>query len=304
MGKAALIIVFGFSIIFCTVSINLNKYNIEAIDNFAKNYKETATRNCANSGVNIALSKLYRNINWRFGFEDINLTEGKCTVSVFDYTTDFSLSEMEIKIVAQAYVGDYNKQIETKICVAPELENLAVYSTDSLNLVNIFDEDGYSNTSIAVENAPQMIPFDKKQLINLAENQGNVYNENFTPANGYPNNNFFLNVINNVPNVTYVLLNLILDSNNTVYGIFITEGNVIINGNATLDGVLYQPNKGTKIEHNGDPFESIINGGIYSNGPIDGLSMLSIYHRSNYMNVFGAYQKVNNFFIISSKESF
>ncbi len=63
-GKAAIILVLGFSTIMMTISLNMNKFSGSAIDNSTTHYEVAVAKIIAKSGINFAASNLSRNSNW------------------------------------------------------------------------------------------------------------------------------------------------------------------------------------------------------------------------------------------------
>ena len=58
-GRAQLLLVIGFSTIFLLVSLNFASVSTRTKENSAKYYSRGVARNIANSGMNIALQKIY-----------------------------------------------------------------------------------------------------------------------------------------------------------------------------------------------------------------------------------------------------
>lgn len=63
-GKASLLLVLGFSLIFLVAGNNFNNLSINSTDNSATYYDNQVIDNIANSGINFAISSIRRNPNW------------------------------------------------------------------------------------------------------------------------------------------------------------------------------------------------------------------------------------------------
>lgn len=63
-GKAALLIVLGFSTIMVIVGLNMNRASTSAVDNSTNYYETSAAKEIARSGINLALNNLSRNQSW------------------------------------------------------------------------------------------------------------------------------------------------------------------------------------------------------------------------------------------------
>lgn len=305
MGKALLIIVLGFTTIMSTVTLSVNRRSLESVENFADHYKISMARNCATSGINMALAKVTQDSTWRSGYYNLSLGDGSIDVNVQDHNTTPSLSSMELRLESTSTYDDVSKTIDVVLGIPPDIADLAVFCTDTIENVTIKDENGIPDPSLAIQNAPDMLPFDKQGLVNLATAQGQVHAGSFTPGNNYPNGDFYFDAGNSIPNVIHVTGDVTFSGGRTVYGIYIIEGNAVMNGNARLEGVIYLPNPGSIVIHGGgNPSESSITGGVFANGYINGTgNHISITYDPDYMEKFGAFQTAKKMYIISWAET-
>ncbi|UCE06252.1 MAG: hypothetical protein JSW07_22185 [bacterium] len=253
----------------------------------------------------MALSKLSRDSTWRAGFQGLTLSESNFDVVLQDHNTNHSLSLMDLKIVSTANYNNISKTIELLMAIPPNLGDLAVFCTDTIMNVTVTDEFGNPDSSLFIENALDMLPFDKDGLVALAASQGHVYAGDFVPTDGYPNNDFYYDFDNGIPNVTHVNGDFTVNGGTTVYGIFVVEGNADLNGSARLEGVVYLPNpESIIINGSGDPNEAAVTGGIVVNGSVDGAgNHIDIQYNSEYMHNFAAFQTDRDPYIISWTES-
>jgi hypothetical protein len=141
-----------------------------------------------------------------------------------------------------------------------------------------------------VENAPYMPAIDDSALIAQAVAQGQNYAGDFEPAHGYPFFNFYYSP--GVPSVTYVGGTLTVKGGRTVYGIFVADGDIILEGSSRVHGVLYLRNPNNVIIHGGgNPTESSETGGIIANGDVDGTgNHITVHFNSEYMGMFGNFE--------------
>jgi len=300
-----LILALGFSALFGTITLNMSRHSLESVRSFSSHYANTTARNAATSGVYMALSKIYRDNTWRTGFQNLLLDSSDLNVDLYDMNNDPNLLAMELKILSSSTYENVTKSAEVLLGIPPNLADLAVFATDTIDNVTVCDSLGNPDSSLAIQNAPDMLPFDKDGLVSLAVSQGQVQAGDFTPPDGWPNNSFYYDAANNIPNVTHILGDLTVTGGTTVYGIFVIEGNADLNGNARLEGVVYLPNPGSiVINGGGDPHESSITGGIFANGSVDGQgNHIKVNYNREYMEIFGGFQTNLNMFIISWKES-
>jgi len=318
MGKALLILVIGFSTLFATATLNMSRHTLESVKTYSNHYENATARNAATSGVYMSLSKFYQAIldptahTWPPPDFQRTLNSTDMNVDIQDDTEDANLSSMELRIVSTGTYGDISKNIDVLVGVPPDLADLAVFVTDTVTEVTVKEADGSedSDSSLLIQNAPEMLPFDKDGVVALAQSQitsgtPHVQPGDFEPPNNWPNGSFYYDGTT-TPNVTHVGGNFTVLGGRTVWGIFIVEGQqIILEGNARLEGVLYLPNPGSVVlTGGGDPKESSVTGGIFANGSVDGAgNHISVTYDPTYMAEFGVFQLAKNLFIISWVES-
>lgn len=81
-GKASMLLVLGFSLIFMVVANNFNRITVDAVDNFSVYYEETVAHNIAVSGANMAANQIFFDVNWTTGFNNLNFGGGEIDASV------------------------------------------------------------------------------------------------------------------------------------------------------------------------------------------------------------------------------
>lgn len=308
MGKALLIIVLGFSTLFATSTLNMSRQTLESVSTYSNHYENLTARNAATSGVYMSLSRLYRaimnNTTWTTGFSNLTLNNTTLNVDIQDHSENPNLSNMELQIISTGTYGSISKTINVRVGVPPDLADLAVFVTDTIVDVTTLNESRVPDPNLVIQNAPEMLPFDKDALTSLAVAQSHVINGDFTPPDNWPTNDptkDFYWVSPTVPNVTHVKGNLTVLGSADIYGVFVVEGNATLKGGARLNGVLYLPNPGTIVIHGGGtPKESTITGGVFANASMFGTgNHITVEYNRNYMAIFGDYQLATNLFIIS-----
>ncbi len=81
-GKAALLLVLGFSLILMVFGYNFNNLGITSVDNIDNYYVDTKAYNIAVAGANLAANTIFMDKNWDEGFSDIEFDDGILNVYV------------------------------------------------------------------------------------------------------------------------------------------------------------------------------------------------------------------------------
>ncbi len=81
-GKAAILLVLGFSLIFLVAGSNFNRVASTSVDNMTNYYSETAAYNIAATGANMACNKIFLNEAWSAGFNNVSFGGGTINVTV------------------------------------------------------------------------------------------------------------------------------------------------------------------------------------------------------------------------------
>ncbi len=81
-GKASLLMVLGFSLIFLVAAHNFGGLSTKAVDNNAYYYEESVAHMIAISGANMAANEIFLDSDWDDGFDDIDFSEGNIDVDV------------------------------------------------------------------------------------------------------------------------------------------------------------------------------------------------------------------------------
>lgn len=81
-GKASLLLVLGFSMIFLVVGQNFLGLSNRAIDNVSRYYSETQAQNIAVAGANMAANAIFMDKTWEAGYTNLSFAGGTINVYV------------------------------------------------------------------------------------------------------------------------------------------------------------------------------------------------------------------------------
>lgn len=81
-GKATLLLIMGFSLIFLVVTKNFGDISNRSIDNFVNYYKETVAHDIAISGANMAANQVFLDPTWVDGYSNVAFQGGSLDVQV------------------------------------------------------------------------------------------------------------------------------------------------------------------------------------------------------------------------------
>jgi hypothetical protein len=81
-GKASMLLVMGFSLIFLVFSQKFTSLTGQAVDNMTNYYSETVAYDCALAGANMAANEVFLDPSWNAGFNDLNLNGGTINATV------------------------------------------------------------------------------------------------------------------------------------------------------------------------------------------------------------------------------
>lgn len=111
-GKAIIVLVTGVIIIAATILFNIEAASTRIVKNFTDYYMRQNTQNIAQSGVNMAITKVAEDRKWREGFSGLEIADGRVNVKVFDTYFD-SVHVVAIQSAAETDYGNGNKRRDT-----------------------------------------------------------------------------------------------------------------------------------------------------------------------------------------------
>jgi hypothetical protein len=122
-GKAMLILISGFTMLFMVVANNFNTVSGRVTDNYVDYFNKTTSHNIAVSGANMAANQLFLDSTWNAGYGPTNFQNGKLIVTV--QTID---AYKNIKRITS--IGIYNKDTSrVQVTFAPsKFSKFAYYS--------------------------------------------------------------------------------------------------------------------------------------------------------------------------------
>ena len=145
-GKASLLLVLGFSIIFLGVGYNFSNLSLRAVDNVSDYYEDTKAHNIAVSGANMAMNQLFLDGSWVSGYDDLPFNGGTVDVTVassgnekiITATGTYNSITKTINVVLQpssfAKFGWYIQNMSSKVFVDGDTVYGAFHSQSTLNI--------------------------------------------------------------------------------------------------------------------------------------------------------------------------
>ena len=128
MGKTALLVVLGTSLVLSSMLVGLNKRSTTQNATISTHYEGIISRNIANSAANIAVTQLFQDFDWRTGVSNTNMSGGDFEVDVQDINFDTTLTLRRVRVTA---VSNYAGLSDTVIVVVatPPFSSYASFSS-------------------------------------------------------------------------------------------------------------------------------------------------------------------------------
>jgi hypothetical protein len=285
MGRTLLILLTGFAVSFGILAQSKNQRLGESVDRMVSQVADYSAQNAASSGVYMALNQLYLNPAWRDGYNNLVIGGNTLSVTVKDDSLGATPLAHRVKISASAGASGL---VQVSVFDS-KFQEFAVWAKDTVISVTTQDSTGVAAPGLLIKKAPFMPKIDKTALVSDATAQGHVYGHDeeshFHPGNGFPNGSFYHDstAISQNANVIYVSGNLHIRDGRTVYGIYVVEGDVLLNTNAKIRGVLYLPNSSSRV-YNRENGSSQVTGSIVTWGRVDGKAyQIIVKHRPQYL---------------------
>ena len=300
MGKGLLILIVGFAASFGILAQGKNQRYVESVDRMVDRYGGYTAKNASASGAYMALNQLYLDPTWRAGYNNLTIGGNVFSVSIQDQSQDAALGPYKLRILANGGNADGANLADVTV-FTKRFQEFAVWAKDTVQNVNSLDSLGNPNANLTIKNAPFMPKIDKAAMTDEAANQNHLVGDeldieiggaHFHPSSGFPNNSFYYDstATSTVPNVIHVNGDLHIRDGRIVYGIYIVEGDVLLNENAKVRGVLYLPNPSSRV-YNRENASSQVQGGIVTWGEVDGDGYpINVRHRPKFL-----YELVSNY---------
>jgi len=109
-GRAAMLLVLGFSVIFLTIGFNFNSLTNSSVENAMDYFDETQAYNLAVSGANLAANQIFLDKSWTTGYQNISLGGGRINVYIGNnYSSTGSLVTSGKTIICHVPPGNPDK---------------------------------------------------------------------------------------------------------------------------------------------------------------------------------------------------
>lgn len=109
-GRAAMLLVLGFSVIFLTIGFNFNNLTNRSVENAMDYYNETQAYNLAVSGANLAANQIFLDKSWSKGYQNQKMGDGTINVYVSNnYSSTGSLLKSGKTIICHIPPGNPDK---------------------------------------------------------------------------------------------------------------------------------------------------------------------------------------------------
>jgi len=212
-GKASLLLVIAFGVLFGIVGSNMLRTSNEATDNLVDYYKKAKAHNIATSALNMAANKVFINHTWNTGINR-DIDDGSVVVSVQNFGTygkklisisnyegykDTAIAWLEPKNFAQ--YGNFYDVMGNVWAAAGDTFSGPFHTNDFLQCVGHPVFRGYTTCTKGIKNfdgasSPELqggyslssnipLSFDANAIQTAALTNGKVFEKN--PGNGYIN---------------------------------------------------------------------------------------------------------------------
>ncbi len=119
MGKAALLVVLGTSLVLGNMLVGLNKRANSQNEFISEHYERIISRNIANSAANIAVSKLFQDFSWRTGLTSTGMAGGYYAADIQDINFDTTVAVQRVKVTATSTYGGVTNMVIAVVARPP-----------------------------------------------------------------------------------------------------------------------------------------------------------------------------------------
>jgi hypothetical protein len=152
MGKAILIVVFGMTFVAGKTLTGLNKRGLTLHETAVEHYEALIARNIANSGANMAISKLFQDPKWTGGFAGTNFNGGQ-------FSATLTSSDNLIALTTTGKYGKAQKAIQVKL-LSTDNWPYVIYANNDADFSNGKGEitgDVHANNKVKIGNKYTLI---------------------------------------------------------------------------------------------------------------------------------------------------
>lgn len=296
MGRTLLILLAGFAASVGVLAMSKNQRFANSIDRMVNQVSEYSAKNASTSGVHKALNELYLNPAWRGSYNDLAIAGGTVDINVVNDSVGGTPKAHQVKILASSA-----NALTQVIVFDSEFQDFAVWAKDTAKYVTTQDSFGVGAPDLLIQKAPFMPKIDYNSLFDEAYSQGNLMNNDaeghWHPGDGFPNTGGFYHdssAVATTPNVIHVSGDMHVRAGRTAYGIYVVQGNVMLDETAKVAGVLYLPNATSQV-YNWQTGASQVTGGIVTWGQVDGKGyQITVKHRPEYLRELSSNFAPNN----------
>lgn len=153
-GKASLLLVMGFSLIFLVFGHNFNTMSTRTVENFTDYYSKTVAHDLASTGANIGANAVFLDGGWTAGYQNLQMNGGEVDVRVEIVNAGQNIR----KIISESTFGNETHTIE--VILAPSrFSKFAYYSEDEGNNIRWTGKDTvygpfHTQSNLLVDNHP------------------------------------------------------------------------------------------------------------------------------------------------------
>ncbi len=129
MGKTALLVVLGTSLVLGNMLAGLNKRTVSQSEFISEHYERMISRNIANSAANIAVSKLFENFSWRTGLTSTSMAGGYYAADILEINFDTTVAVQRVKVTATSTYGGVTDTV-IAVVARPPSSHYAQFTDD------------------------------------------------------------------------------------------------------------------------------------------------------------------------------
>jgi hypothetical protein len=287
---------FVFVMILIFTTLGAVSYSIMTTDNrITLNYLEgVQAQYMAEAGIEYGVKLIFNGLT-ADETDTVHTDDGSFVIDIVRQDS------VRLDLTSTGTFDDAKKAVLVKVLKNLSVSDIAILATGEVDNVDTLDENGDPDSTLLAENWDSFPDIDIPALIDTAIAQGHVETDpEFNPSHGYPNFNFYFS--GSIPNVTHIQGDLRVQGGRTIYGIFVVEGDITLDGSSRVEGVLVMiPPTNVVIHGGGTPNESSVSGGIIANGSVDGTGHhISVQYDPEFMESVAEFENVQTFSTVVS----
>ena len=164
----------GLMVLFNTVALKMNQNRANLAEANSREFAFAKAKNPSTSGAYMAVSKMSLNNSWKTGFAKLSLGGAVGKVRIEDHFSNSDLSASEKMVVSVASFEGVAETTLVTLDVPPDIGKYAIYASGDVDNINAYDEHGFKDASLIVDNTGTMPPFDWDALEAVAAAQDAV----------------------------------------------------------------------------------------------------------------------------------